>query len=114
MIQALVGPNMIKVNILYPNKEGARFDLDYYVNTHMPMSIEKLGPALRGVSVEQGLGGTEPGSPPAYIAMCHLRFDSMDAFMAAFLPNAEALQGDIPNYTDIDPIIQFSEERIST
>jgi len=41
---------MIKVNILYPNKAGSRFDLEYYFNTHMPMSIEKLGTALRGVS----------------------------------------------------------------
>jgi len=39
---------MIKVNILYPNKEGSRFDLEYYFNTHMPMSIQKLGTALRG------------------------------------------------------------------
>jgi uncharacterized protein (TIGR02118 family) len=103
---------MIKVNILYPNQEGSRFDLEYYFNTHMPMSIEKLGTALRGVSVEHGLSGTEPGSPPAYIAMCHLRFDSIEAFLEAFLPHAELLQGDIAKYTDIEPIIQFSEERI--
>jgi hypothetical protein len=29
--------------------------------------------------------------------------------MAAFMPNAEMLQGDVPNYTDIEPVIQFSE-----
>jgi len=42
---------MIKVNILYPNKEDSRFNVEYYLNTHMPMSIQKLGTALRGVSV---------------------------------------------------------------
>jgi uncharacterized protein (TIGR02118 family) len=78
----------------------------------MPMSIQKLGTALRGVSVERGLSGTDPGSPPSYIAMCHLRFDSIEAFLEAFLPHAELLQGDIAKYTDIEPIIQFSEERI--
>jgi len=62
--------------------------------------------------VEHGLSATEPGSPPAYIAMCHLRFDSIEAFMEAFVPHAELLQGDIAKYTDIEPIIQFSEERI--
>jgi uncharacterized protein (TIGR02118 family) len=103
---------MIKVNILYPNKEDSRFDVEYYLNTHMPMSIQKLGTALRGVSVERGLSGTDPGSPPSYIAMCHLRFDSIEAFLEAFLPHAELLQGDIAKYTDIEPIIQFSEERI--
>jgi uncharacterized protein (TIGR02118 family) len=103
---------MIRVNILYPNHEGSRFDPEYYFNTHMPMSIQKLGTALRGVSVEHGLSGTEPGSPPVYIAMCHLRFDSIEAFLEAFVPHAELLQGDIAKYTDIEPIIQFSEERI--
>ena len=33
--------------------------------------------------------------------------------MAAFMPNAVGIQGDIPNYTDIKPVIQFSEVLIS-
>lgn len=104
---------MIKVNILYPYKEGSPFDHEYYVKTHMPMAIEKLSPALKGVSVERGLGGTAPESKPAFAAMCHLLFDSVDAFVAAFTPHAAALQGDIPNYTDVEPVIQFSEVVIS-
>jgi len=53
------------------------------------------------------------GTDAAYIAMCHFLFDSTEDFMAAFMPHAEALQGDIPNYTDIEPIIQLSETLIS-
>lgn len=104
---------MIKLNILYPDKEGSRFDLDYYLNRHMPMALEKLGPSLRGVSVEYGLSGVQPGTQRAYIAMCHYTFDSAEAFLDAFLPHADILQGDIPNYTDIEPIMQFSEIKIS-
>jgi hypothetical protein len=33
--------------------------------------------------------------------------------MAAFAPNAAALQGDIPNYTDVAPVIQVNEVLIS-
>lgn len=33
---------MIKISILYPNNKGARFDMRYYVDTHMPLSIELL------------------------------------------------------------------------
>jgi hypothetical protein len=33
--------------------------------------------------------------------------------MAAFTPHAAALQGDIPNYTDVTPTIQFNEVLIS-
>ncbi len=85
--------------------------MDYYLNTHMPRSIELLsaGKGYRGVSVERGLSGASPGSAPAYVAMCHLLFDSVDYFIAVFMPNAAALQGDMPNYTDIEPVIQFSE-----
>ena len=97
---------MIRVNILYP--AGHRFDFKYYLERHMPMAIEKLGAALKGVSVERGVSGARPEDKPAYIAQCHLLFESADAFYAAFMPVAGALQGDIPNYTDATPVIQIS------
>ena len=103
---------MIKVSVLYPNDEGKTFDMEYYCNKHMPMVQEKLGAACKGVAVEQGLGGAEPGSPATYIAMGHLYFDSVEAFQTAFGPNAEAIMGDIPNYTDTQPVIQVSEVKI--
>ena len=105
---------MIKVTILYPNTPGARFDFDYYVKTHMPMSIRLLGPRIRSVSVERGVEAVEPGSPPAFVALCHFVCDSRQSFEAAFLPNAASLQGDMPNYTDIVPVIQFSEITLAT
>ena len=106
---------MIKISILYPNNNGARFDLRYYIDKHMPMSIELLGThaGFRGVSVEHGLGGGIPGTEAAYVAMCHYQFDSVENFMAAFMPHAAVLQGDMPNYTDIEPVIQVNEVLIS-
>jgi uncharacterized protein (TIGR02118 family) len=104
---------MIRLSIMYPNKEGARFDIDYYINIHMPMSIQKLSPALKGLSVEEGLNVPEiPGIQPPYIAAAHLLFDSIAAFNEAFAPHSAVLQGDMPNYTDIAPVYQFSEVRI--
>jgi uncharacterized protein (TIGR02118 family) len=44
--------------------------------------------------------------------MCHLYFDSIEAFQTAFGPQAQAIMGDIPNYTDIQPIVQISEVKI--
>jgi uncharacterized protein (TIGR02118 family) len=79
----------------------------------MPMAIEKLGTSLKGVSVEHGVSGVQPGTKPAYLVMCNYTFESPEAFLAAFMPHAQVLQGDIPNYTDIEPIIQFSEMKIS-
>jgi uncharacterized protein (TIGR02118 family) len=104
---------MIKISILYPNT--GRFDMDYYLDKHMPRSIELLskGKGYRGVSVERGLGGAAPGSVPTYVAMCHYLFDSVEDFMAAFMPHAAELQGDMPNYTDIETVIQVSEVAIN-
>lgn len=97
---------------MYP--DSGRFDMDYYLNIHMPRSIELLGAGkgYRGVSVERGVSGASPGSVPTYVAMCHITFDSADDFIAVFMPNAAVLQGDMPNYTDIEPVIQFSEVAI--
>jgi len=103
---------MIKVSVLYPNSEGSNFNMDYYCNSHMPMVQEKLGSALKGVAVEQGLGGAEPGASATYAAMGHLLFESVEAFQTAFGPHANAIMADIPNYTDVQPTIQVSEVKI--
>lgn len=102
---------MIRVSILYPNR--GRFDMDYYLEKHMPMSIARLGgeAGYRGVSVERGLSGTGP--EPPFVAVCHFLFDSIEDFMAAFQPHAEALRSDIRNYTEIEPVIQFSKIEIA-
>lgn len=105
---------MITVSIHYPHKVGGHFDTGDYLNRHMPLAIDRLGAALKGVRVEIGLGGTEPGSPPAHVASCHLDFETVDAFLAAFMPHAEELQGDIPNYTDSIPIIQIGQLHVLT
>lgn len=103
---------MVKVSVLYPNTAGKRFDMDYYCSKHIPMVRQKLGAACKTIAVEAGLGGAEVGSPPAYIAMGHLHFDSVEAFQAAFGPHAQAIMGDIPKYTDLQPTIQISEVKI--
>jgi len=104
---------MIKVSVLYPNEEGKKFDMDYYLNKHLPMVEDKLGSALKNVSAEQGLGGAEPGSAATYIAMGHMLFDSVEAFQNAFGPHVETIMADIPNYTDTQPVIQISEVKMA-
>ena len=99
---------MIKVSVFYENTEGKKFDMVYYTNNHIPMIKEKLGIACKRVEVDEGLGGAQPGTKPAFVAMAHLIFDSVDAFQKAFGPHAATIMGDVPNYTDIQPIVQIS------
>ncbi len=103
---------MIKVSVLYPRTESSSFDMDYYCNSHMPMVKDRLGDACKKIAVEGGLGGGAPDSPPLYVAMGHLYFDSVDDFQSAFEPHAEEIMADIPNYTNVEPVLQVSEVHI--
>ena len=103
---------MIKVSVLYPNTAGCKFDMNYYLNQHMPMVQRMLGPACRRMAVEEGIAGGAPGARATYVAMGHLYFDSTDAFQTAFAPHAQAIMADIPNYTNTQPTVQVSEVKM--
>ena len=100
---------MIKVSIFYPNRPGSRFNEDYYLSVHMPMAMRLLGSAVKDVSVEFGVSGATPNDPAPFAAIAAFTCESVEAFAAAFVPNTAALQGDIPNYTDIAPMIQIGK-----
>ncbi|MBZ5677680.1 MAG: EthD family reductase [Acidobacteriia bacterium] len=103
---------MIKVYVIYPNNSGGTFDMDYYLAKHMPMVREKLGEALKGMTVDHGLTGGQPGTEAANRVIATLLFDSVEAFEHAFIPHAAEIQGDIPRYTNIAPTIQISEVKM--
>ncbi|MBV9504134.1 MAG: EthD family reductase [Acidobacteriia bacterium] len=100
---------MIRVTVLYPAGEGHTFDMDYYLKTHIPLFQERMGAAMREVTVERGVAGGAPGSHPPYVAVVRGSFESVESFANAFAPHASEIQGDVPNYTNIQPIIQISE-----
>ncbi len=100
---------MIKVNVMYPYTEGTRFDHAYYRDKHMPMVQARLGNACMYYTVEKGLGGRAPGTPPAFVAMCAFMCESVEAYQAAMQEHAAEVRGDLANYTDIVPVFQFSE-----
>lgn len=100
---------MIKVSVMYPYTEGARFDHTYYRDRHMPMVKARLGNACAYYTVEKGLAGRAPGSPPAFVAMCAFICNSVEGYQAAMQQYGAEILGDIANYTDIAPVVQVSE-----
>jgi len=102
----------IKVSVVYPNSEGEKFDMNYYCNKRVPMVGALLGEALKGATVEMGIGGGAPGSSAPYAGMGNMYFNSVEEFENAFGPNADKIMGDLPNFTDIEPVIQVSEVMI--
>ena len=103
---------MVKVSVFYPNGQGTRFDIEYYCKRHIPLVQRLLGAALKGVGVEQGICGEQPASPPTYVAMGHLLFDSVEAFQASFGPHLQEIMADIPKYTNTEPTLQISEVKL--
>jgi uncharacterized protein (TIGR02118 family) len=101
--------DMIKVSVMYPTTPGARFDHDYYRDKHMPLVKARMGDRCKYYTVDKGLAGGAPGTPPTYVGMCHIFCDSVEAFEQGFTPHAKEILGDIPNYTDLSPVIQISE-----
>lgn len=99
---------MIRVHVLYPNKDGATFDYDYYLKTHIPLVQELVGDALKEVRIYRGTSAPD-GSPAGIMTFASLFFDSAEAFGAAFGPNADKILGDIPNFTNVEPSVQLDE-----
>jgi uncharacterized protein (TIGR02118 family) len=100
---------MIKVTVMYPYTEGARFDHAYYRDRHVPMVKSRLGNACTYYTVEKGLAGGAPGATPAFVAMCAFICDSAEGYEAAMREHRAEVLGDIAKYTNIAPVMQFSE-----
>jgi uncharacterized protein (TIGR02118 family) len=94
---------------MYPNGEGKTFDMDYYINKHIPLIAGLLGDVLKRIEIEKGLGGAAPKSIPPFTAVGNMYFDSVKEFGKAFGPNTEKIMGDLPNFTNIEPVVQISE-----
>ena len=102
---------MVVCSILYPNQPGARFDFGCYLEKHIPLvnGVLSAHPGYRGTRVEKGVSGVPPGTPAAYLLMCHFEFDTVENYRAALAPRADEVRGDLKNYTNVAPTIQFSD-----
>ncbi|MCD4715494.1 MAG: EthD family reductase [Desulfobacterales bacterium] len=100
---------MYKVSVMYPNNEGAEFDYEYYRTTHMDLVKKYFGPfGLTRTDVDKGIhGGGEKPAP--YICIGNLYFDSRDGYDRGIAEFGSTLRGDIPNFTNLNPIRQISE-----
>ena len=97
------------VSVMYPVGAGQKFDLDYYMKTHIPLVASLFGPSgLKHTQVLHGVGSPS-GDPAGFLVIALLEFESADAFKAAVDANGAPVFGDIPNFTDVQPVIQFNQ-----
>jgi uncharacterized protein (TIGR02118 family) len=100
------------VSVMYQIGPSQKFDLDYYIKTHMPLVGSLWGPAgLKEAQVLRGIGSPS-GDPAGYHIIALLNFESVDAFKAAAAAHGKEVLGDIPNFTDVQPAIQFNDRLV--
>ncbi|MEM6892365.1 MAG: EthD family reductase [Bacteroidota bacterium] len=106
---AQIKEGMIKVAIMYPKGEDSTFDMDYYANKHMPMAAELYGDALKAMVIDKCLGGGAPNSPPTYMAVGYFYFEDMATFQEEMGKHSPTLRADVPNYTNVKPVLMVSQ-----
>jgi len=89
---------VIKVSVLYANSDDATFDVDYYKATHMAIVQRTMKPSR--IEVDEGNDGP-------YVAAGHLCFDDEAAF-AVGMGNSDEALADVPNFTNVTPVMQNS------
>lgn len=100
---------MIVVSVLYPASPTARFDMDYYLKTHMPMvSARWKSSGLSDAKVLRG-AAAPGGGAPAYSVIALLTFGSAEQFQRAIEQHGEEIMGDVPKFTNLQPLIQISD-----
>lgn len=109
----------IEVLLLYPEFDGLKFDMDYYVNKHMPMSAaywKQFGfRSWRMFPLSHNLRTGE--RPFSYVTI--MTFEKQDNLVAS-LQNAfksgslKAISDDVPNFCNTRPVFLVGGEMIDS
>ena len=92
------------LTVLFPTgEEGAKFDIDYYVNHHIPFVLSLYGPSIRNYEVFQAQPGPG-GKMPPFFAMANIWIADPKAFAEAGRQHGKDFQPDVPNFTNVKTI----------
>jgi uncharacterized protein (TIGR02118 family) len=98
----------MSLNVVYPNHEGAKFDLAYYRSTHIPL-VMKVMKASRAILIEGVPMGS--GAPP-YAMIAHIQFPSAEALKAGLDdPGMAEVRADVAKFTDIKPTVMIGRSQ---
>ena len=99
------------VSVIYQLQAGQKLDIDYYLKTHIPLVQARWSSlGLKGVQVLNGTGS--PAGPAPAILIALLDFESLQAFQNAVEAHGAEVMGDVANFTDTQPSIQFNDRLI--
>lgn len=92
---------MATVTVLYPAKEGATFDMDYYQAKHMPLVAKRWGPfGLKDFQITDLRKSAQP-----YTVQATLHWDKLDGFAKAVAEHGPEIMGDVEKFSSVQPVI---------
>lgn len=100
---------MVRIAAVYLRSEGKKFDMDYYINIHLPVVCKKFAPyGLSKIEVDKPLE-SPGGKPSPFFAIGYLYFPTLKHFQEAYASAGSEVIADIAKYTDVLPMIQVGE-----
>lgn len=98
--------------VAYPSKdpesgEALKFDMAYYISTHMPLIERVWGPhGLRSWSINQFPNPCPlSGGTPPYSVQTTCYFDSVEDLTTALEKGAEETKPDVEKFSNVFPVI---------
>lgn len=96
----------MSLNVIYPHHDGARFDLSYYRDKHIPLAMQVM--KADSVMLIEGVPTGDTAAP--YVMIAHFQFASPEALKAAREnPRMAEVRADIPKFTDIKPTVMLGK-----
>jgi len=96
----------MSLNVVYPNREGARFDTAYYRSSHIPLATKVM--KATSVMLIEGVPNGTTAAP--YVMIAHFEFASAEALKAALANPAMAdVRADVAKFTDIQPTVMLGK-----
>ncbi|WYZ37001.1 hypothetical protein EsH8_II_000507 [Colletotrichum jinshuiense] len=98
------------LSILYPNEADAKYDIDYYQNSHMPsVGAQWKSAGATSWNVTKYVTGSND-KQPKYAFAGIFTFDSIEGIHKALaFPETAAFMDDVPNYSNKEPVFLFGE-----
>jgi uncharacterized protein (TIGR02118 family) len=96
----------VSLNVIYPNHDGARFDMRYYRDSHIPLAMKVM--KADSIMLIEGVPMGTTAAP--YVMIAHFEFASPEALKAALdNPKMAEVRADVATFTDIKPTVMLGK-----
>lgn len=101
---------MFRVVILYPKTSDSHFDMDYYLNRHIPLVRDIFQHTSLGkIEIDRGLANAFPDQPIPYESISYFHFEKIEDFQNRMMARGSEIINDMHNYTNVQPTIQIDQ-----